>query len=315
MDENEAAEAPHPVLQVTRVLAESANELHVSSTSPSVSTNSREQTNAYTPSPHYRNRVTHQPLDLTTCSSTSGVSDTASQQSVHAIVPTIEAEKFTHSSNPALYNMQFITTEKIQCGSDGGIFQHKMYGVGFYIPPGAVSGASHLVLEFGVAVTGPFTYSQNIMPVSPVLWVRIKFKNGEHDLKKPIEVNIPHAVSSNVGSGLLHFLCSKKKTNQVYFQRMHKQATITPNKGVLRTKLSKQQYFFCIGSRFCEEVIANTQYCILKVAPTRTIDSVWKMHFFVTYALAACTEVRQNVLSPSLLHYLPLCLPHSLHIF
>ena len=245
-----------------------------------------------------------------TCSSTSEVSDTVSQQSIHANVPTIEAERFTYSSNPALYNMQFITTERIQCGTDGGIFQHK-YGIGIYIPPGAVSGASHLSLEFGVAVTGPFTYPQNIMPVSPVLWVRIKFENGQHDLKKPIEISIPHAVSGNVGSGLLHFFCFKKKANQVSFQGMHKRAIITPNKGVLLTKLSKQQYFLCIGSRLCEEVIAKTQYCILKVAPKCTIDSVWKVHFFVTYAMSACTEVRAVSLPPPLPSSISVSFPPS----
>lgn len=166
-----------------------------------------------------------------------------------------------------------------------------------------------MVLEFGVAIAGPFTYPDNIMPVSPILWVQLLCNSDQGELKKPMEITIPHAVNCNEGSSLLHFMCAKKQKQQVTFQRRHKHAMISTNKATLLSKLSKQQYFFCIGGKCCREIIARTQYCIIHVSPKQSIEKLWKVHFFITYALPACNEVSSqhgfvlNIHNPSCMFF------------
>ena len=239
--------------------------------------------------------------DIVLCSSTSSsqlskslsTSDVSSQLSAPADVPKIEGEKCSIST---AYTDHFVSaTERIKCSSSGAKFQDKVHGIAFYVPPGAVDDGSYMVLEFGVAIVGPFTYPDSIMPVSPILWVQVQCSSDQDKLKKPIEITLPHALNCNEGSSLLHFMCASKQKYQVKyhvtFQRSHKRAMISPNKGTLLSKLSKQQYFFCIGGKFCREIIAKTQYCIIRVSPRQSIEKAWKIHFFITYALPACEEV------------------------
>ena len=259
--------------------------------------------------------------DIVLCSSTStsqlsesskslSTSDVSSQLSAPADVPKIEGEKCSISTT---YADHFISaTERIKCSSSGAKFQDKVHGIAFYVPPGAVNDGSYMVLEFGVAIAGPFTYPDSIMPVSPILWVQVQCSSGQEKLKKPIEITLPHAVNCNEGSSLLHFMCASKQKYQVKyhvtFQRSHKRAMISPNKGTLLLKLSKQQYFFCIGGKICREIIAKTQYCIIRVSPRQSIENTWKIHFFITYALPVCKEVSSK-------HGLKLHIPSCVSVY
>ena len=282
LDDIEAGNIFPPTIQVPQT--ESVSEIPASSKSPSTSSTSQDISH----SPYLGIREKYPQPDVITCSSASEIS---SHVSSHMDVPKVEGEKCsnTHSTPP---NDLFISApERIQCSSNGAQFQDKVHSIAFYVPPGAVSDGSYMTLEFGVAITGPFTYPESIIPVSPILWVQVQCNSDQGGLKKPIEITIPHAVNCSEGSSLLHFMCASKQKHQVTFQRTHKQAMISPNKGTLLSKLSKRQYFFCIGGKFCREVIAKTQYCIIRVSPRQSIENAWRIHFFVTYVLPACKEV------------------------
>ena len=148
-----------------------------------------------------------------------------------------------------------------------------------------------MVLKFGVTIAGPFAYPDNIMPVSPILWVQVQYSSDQAELQKPIHITLPHAVNCNEGSSLLHFMCTYEQKHQIIFKMTQKRAVISQNKGILFSKLSKRQYFICIGGKFCQEIVAKTQYCIIYVAPRQRIENVWRIYFFITYILPACTEV------------------------
>ena len=213
----------------------------------------------------------------------------SSNLSVHENVPNLEGEKCSHTN---AYDIQFINSlEQIQCSSSGAKFQHKVHSIAFYVPPGAVTDGSYMVLKFGVAITGSFTYPDKIMPVSPILWVQVHFCGDHGELQKPIEITLPHAVNCKEGSSLLHFMCAYEKKHQIIFKRTWKRAKISPNKGTLLSTLSKRQYFICIGGKSCRDVFAKTEYCIVYVAPRQRIDNVWSIQFFITYTLPACIEV------------------------
>ena len=285
LNDIEAENVSQPAIQVTQ--PESVSEIPASSKSPSTSSTSQDIV-THNHSPYLEVRDRYPQPDVVTCSSTSDIS---SQVSAHTEVPKVEGEKCSNAISTA-YTDHFVSaTEQIKCSSSGAKFQDKVHGIAFYVPPGAVNDGSYMVLEFGVAIAGPFTYPDSIIPVSPILWVQVQCSSDQNELKKPIEITLPHAVNCNEGSSLLHFMCASKQKHQVTFQRSHKRAMISPNKGTLLSKLSKQQYFFCIGGKFCQEIIAKTQYCIIRVSPRQSIENAWKIHFFITYTLPACKEV------------------------
>ena len=148
-----------------------------------------------------------------------------------------------------------------------------------------------MVLKFGVTIAGPFAFPDNIMPVSPVLWVQVQYSSDQVELQKPIEITLPHAVNCNEGSSLLHFMCAYEQKHQIIFKMTQKRAVISQNKGRLLSKLSKRQYFICIGGNVCQEIIAKTEYCVIYVAPKQRIDNTWTIKFFITYTLPTCIEV------------------------
>lgn len=230
--------------------------------------------------------------DSSTLKTCSTCSESSSLASMHFSVPNIQAGKAVITANE-IQNVQFITSpEVLKCPPTGGIFQHKIHDISFTIPPQAVSEGTEITIEYAIAVVGPFTFPDDITPVSPILWVRISRENhGAGRLQKPLEIGLPHAVSCRENSNLLRFLSAKINGESYSFTKAHKSAKFKPCRGTLNTKLSKQQYFFCIAAKVCQEVVSRTQYCVIKVAPKRPYDCSWKMYFFVTYALAACVEV------------------------
>ena len=271
----------------------SISDLPASSTSSSAVSASQEHTNLgyqyESPTPLAQPDI----ITITTCSSNS---DQSSLRSKHSNLPSLLADKSTVTIAGSPQNVLFISgTEVIRCGSSGAKFEHDFHKVSFYVPPQAVKEGSQLILEFGVAVAGPFTFPQGVTPMSPILWVQIQVENDQGKLQKQIEIGLPHAVSFSGNSNLLHFMCAEKHPDHYCFQKSHKAAKITSNKGNLWTKLPKKQYFFCIASKICPEIISKTQYFIISVAPQNTCEYNWKMYFFATYALPACVEVKYRI--------------------
>ena len=286
----------HDELDDTEEREIAANRDDSSTTSPPSSNESPNQTPSFTPSsgpsPILKLHVPGQQSDMRVCSSTDG-DETLSVLSARSNVPALVAQSVASNTTATMTNINFIgNIEQFQCDSKGGKYEHTVHGIAFYIPSGAVKERSSLTLKFGVATVGPFKYPDNTSPVSPVLWVQVELSNGQSDLKKSIEISIHHAVAGNDGVKYLRFLCCSKLTGTAIFEKVYKKSTISPEKGILHTKFSRKQYCFCICSKYCRELIVNTQYCIVKVTPAKSHPSnIWKMYFFVTYKLPACIEV------------------------
>lgn len=274
-----------------------------STTTPSISNQATLSSGAPSNAPA---GVSHQQSDITSCTSSSEASETSLE--VHSNPPTLVTKCVTsHTLTTANFN--FIgDVEQLQCDSKGGKYEHSGHGISFYIPPGTVNECSNLTLTFGVTIFGAFKYPDNTIPVSPVLWVQVEFSGSQSNLENSIEIRIRHPVAGSCGIKYLRFLCScnyklSDTISTIVFERAHRKSTISPNEGVLHTKLSKKSYCFCISSKNCRELIANLQYCILRVTPEKPIASNrWKIHFFVTYAIPTCIAVSHQV-SPAILSY------------
>ena len=263
------------------------------SSTPSPPSSSVSPNQSVDPLPLFQSYKMKQSSDTAACSSTAETTDTVSLQSTHSSLPTLQAVQDIISQPIAEHKWKFIgMLEQIQCDVKGGKYECTQHGIALYIPQEAVNEGVTLTITVGVATVGPFKYPENTIPVSPILWVQVNFSNSQAVLKKEIEIKLQHAVTGNDGIKQLRFLCCSKLSGTVAFERAHKKSIITPNEGVLHTKLSKKSYCFCISSKICQESIANIEYCMVKVRPAKFNPSnTWKMHFFVTYALPPCIAV------------------------
>ena len=70
------------------------------------------------------------------------------------------------------------------------------------VPEGAISKEMEIHIEVAVAMYGPFKFSGNVKPISPILWLCILEKNVM--LSKPIVVRIPHALTHKSSDKIKH---------------------------------------------------------------------------------------------------------------
>ena len=233
-------------------------------------------------------------LTLKTCSTNSDISSTASAN-LNFNVPVLNTRQITLPSSHFSQQIKFVSQpQALKCISTGGTHQDEVHGISITVPPQAVRDGAEIEIEYAVAAVGPFIYPENLTPVSPILWVRVK---GQEKLRKPVKISIPHAVrvDHQNQSRLLHVLCAQEERESFGFVRAHKVSRIQSDGGVLSTRLSKPQYFFCVAAVRCREVVSRTQYYLVKVTPTpikiSTVYYSWRLRFFVTYALPACIKV------------------------
>jgi hypothetical protein len=232
-------------------------------------------------------------VTLKTCSTSSDASSLSSTIHLPPNVPSMVVTRAPVSRSDSPQGVQFVTKPQVlKCTSAGGTFMDDINDISFVIPPQAVRDGAEIAIQYAVAVGGPFTYPDHLIPVSPILWVCAR---GQESLRKPLQISTPHSVSiSQKQTNLLHILCAQDQGDICTFSRSHKKSRIQPDRGILHTNLSKPQYFFCIAATRCKEVVSRTQYCIVKVAPN-PFQYSWKLYFFVTYALPSCIQlVRQQ---------------------
>lgn len=224
----------------------------------------------------------------------------------------MKATESTPSSSEFPREIQFVSQpQSLRCTSAGGSHHDKVHGIVFTIPPQGVKDGGEIEVEYAVAAVGPFSYPDHLTPVSATLWVRVK---GQEKLRKPLKITIPHAVHAGTQqlSRMLHVLCAQTQGDSYSFVRAHKASRIQSDRGILSTKLSKLQYFFCVAATKCKEVVSRTQYCLVRVTPNLTRSMLaysWKLFFFVTYALPACVEVFTNGIHSMYAMSMPSLLP------
>ena len=93
-----------------------------------------------------------------------------------------EAEERVH--------VPFLHHQLLKCDCNGWEYTIQEHDITLRIPEGAVSKGEEIHFEIGVAMHGPFTFPENMRPVSPVIWLCI-LEEGV-DLKKPFQLILPH---------------------------------------------------------------------------------------------------------------------------
>ena len=194
-------------------------------------------------------------------------------------------------------HIHFVTPiEELTCDSTGGTYQCDAHDIAITIPEGAVDDDSPVHLEIGVALQGPFAFPNSTKPVSPIVWLSTDQEGTPFE--RSIEVTLPHCISYSEESpngGILTFFMGEKKQGETFrFEKVRKSGSgIQADYGTIHTRLSKHPCFICIAttSKSNREVISRTNYCISKVVP-KFPQKHYKVHFYVTYDLPSCIEVR-----------------------
>ena len=182
---------------------------------------------------------------------------------------------------------------------NGIAYNSKKHGIKLRFPAGAVTKGT-LDVEVGVLLSGPFTFSANVKPVSPILWLCVK-ENRYHRFSKPISVTLPHFLDCNLLEEQNKFAFftathNDSVTDQLFtFKEVSADhCKFLPSSGTLTTR---RCCFICIAYKEPEDMINKSNYCLICVTPRNIVQPRFIMHFYLTFDLKTyievCTVARQ----------------------
>ena len=225
----------------------------------------------------------------------SATSSDATQSEVASINSTKEINAWQLRSKPKVHDVPFLgPIEVLQCDAGGGVYNSAIHDIHIRIPEDAV--VQTVNLEFGVTLHGPFAFPKDgkVKAMSPTVWLSVQ-ENAS--FKKPIEIVLPHCVGEDCQSLAFYRALAEEQREKKYPFRKLKTSEFGINayfSGTLRTKLSKNSHFLCIAGKFTQDLLRKSNYYLFQAKPKILDEPTWKIHFYVTYLLPTCNEVRMK---------------------
>ena len=179
--------------------------------------------------------------------------------------------------------------------------EYETSGLRIKIPDGAVKESVETTLTVAVVIaTVPCTYPEDIKQISPVFMLH---PNKKVDLKKPIEITIPHFLHGSVGSdsieghiGVLKASEKNSKTGSQY--KFNKQSDCKVHLGVNKEgegfATFKVQHF-CLFQLYSDttvkEIAMKAAYCLCRLEPRA--ERYPRVYYYVlTYKMRLFIQVR-----------------------
>ena len=168
------------------------------------------------------------------------------------------------------------------------------------IPEGAVAEGEKIHFEMGVAMCGPFIYTENTQPISPIVWVCLL--GDDIQLKNPFQVVIPHYLTGLSPERIHHHQVRFAKANHNDYTFVDNQmiykfrtcerkpllaSTEYRNYGIL---MSKHCCFYCLEAKVTPELAMDAGYCLVRIE--RLVSSINEIYFLIIYFLDSCLKVR-----------------------
>ena len=193
----------------------------------------------------------------------------------------------------------FLHHQVLECDSSGQEFNIIEHDTTVEIPKGAVSEGEKLCLEVGVAMYGPFKFTDDSQPISPILW--LCFLNEDVKVNKPIKITVPHFLTGLTESRLREHRVSFAKANHLNHSPQEDyivynfepsedktQFISRDNKsyGVLETK---HCCYLCIRAEMKRDQARDIGYCLTRIE--RISPRGKEIYFAATYFLGTCIEV------------------------
>ena len=194
----------------------------------------------------------------------------------------------------------FLHHQVLECGSSGLEFNIIKHDITVKISKGCVSEGEKLCLEVGVAMYGPFKFTDDSQPISPILW--LCFLNENVKVNKPIQITVPHFLTGLTESRLLQHRVSFAKANHkdyipqgdyiVYnFEPIEDKTQFISTKdksyGVLETT---HCCYLCIRAKKTSRMAKDAGYCLTRVERI-LLPREKEIHFAATYFLDTCIQV------------------------
>ena len=198
----------------------------------------------------------------------------------------------------------FLHHQVLECDSSGVEFNIVKHDISVEIPKGCVSEGEKLCLEVGVAMYGPFKFTDDSQPISPILW--LCFLNEDVKVNKPIKIIVPHFLTGLTESRLQeHRVSFAKAKHKDYIPQ---EDYIVYN---FEPSADKTQFISIKGKSY--GVLETTHCCYLCIRAKRTsllakdagyrlarverISPRWnEIHFAATYRLTTCCKVCTNII-------------------
>ena len=170
--------------------------------------------------------------------------------------------------------ISFLYNKVLECDHKGFKYIIDGHDITVDIPAGAVSEGKTIEFEVGVAVNGPFKFPENVRPISPIIWIDIRFldDNAMNEFKKPFQMTIPHCLSELTKNG--HQICLVKAEYDTVGERAKPQYTfiqcqnfanflVEENYGVMQT--NRTNGMFSITVAVFKNSESNLSYCLAQV--------------------------------------------------
>ncbi len=207
----------------------------------------------------------------------------------------IEAKEDAHV--PFLYH------QVLECGYHGMEYMIEDHDITLRIPEGAVDKGESIHFEIAVAMYGPFTFSVNAQPISPIVWLCLLEEDAK--LKKPFVLIIPHFLTELTIERLLYHQVKFAKANHSRYTLENSQMKYRFNPcenpalfasngcksyGILK---SNHCCFYCLEANISEKAATDVGYCLVRIESFSSQSNLSEVCFIPTFFLKTCIKVVQ----------------------
>ena len=195
-------------------------------------------------------------------------------------------------------NVPFLHYQLLEANCDG--LEHTImdHDITVRIPKGAVPMGKKISLEVGVTVYGPFYYSGDTQPISPIVWLCLL--DEDTTLKKSFEVVIPHFLKLTREMVLYHEIGFAKANHENYSLNGDMNYHFLPcEEDFLHASSKSRGYgilqakhccFYCIKAKKTPALALDASYCLVHVSHSLEIQQ-FEIYFIAIYLLSTCMKV------------------------
>lgn len=186
----------------------------------------------------------------------------------------------------------------LECGWNGLEYTNEEHDITLRIPKGAVAKGMRVHIQFGVTMYGPFSFPENIQPISPILWLCLQEEDAK--LKKPYQVVLPHYLSDKAREYCTGFAkANHNKSDQSSYD------FLTLDVYVKLISKESQGYGLAEIDHFCymcliaekkPKITTDINYCLATVECISQL-SRQNVIFCVSYFLRTCVQVRVELMT------------------
>lgn len=207
-----------------------------------------------------------------------------------------ESPWFTEAKKNA--QVPFLHHKVLECGYNGIEYVIEDHDITLRIPEGAVAEGKKIHLEIAVAMYGPFNFSVNTQPISPIVWLCLLEEYSE--LKKPFVLIVPHFLTELTRERLRYHEVrfAKAKHNRYtlrddqirYNFNSCETPTLFASNGCKSYGILKSNHccFYCLKANITEKLATDVGYCLVRIESSLSCNMRNEVYFIAVFFLDTC---------------------------